>query len=134
MPLVSKTGLRLAGLALIGLSEWPALAGNETPASLETIGEYAGVWQVTDAEATRACAVTLLDDEAIGGYAIDVAPDCAGKFPVMDEIAAWRMFENGDIAFADGARTERLRFYTPDEAYITVEEIDGIARLLPVSQ
>lgn len=113
------------------LSAASALAQDAPPATPETIKDYAGQWQVQDAEATKTCNVTLASEEAIGGYVIIAAESCGGTFPVMDEIAAWRMYENGDIVFADAARKERLRFFTPDDNYISVEDIDGIVRLVP---
>ena len=123
----------LSSPAAIALTH-AARAQDAAPAGPALIAEYAGDWQVTDAEATKTCSVTLDAEATIGGSVIVVAPDCAGMFPVMGEIAAWRLYENGDIVFADATRRERLRFYTPDDSYISVEEVDGIVRLVPLSQ
>ncbi|MBM3519991.1 MAG: hypothetical protein FJX63_04360 [Alphaproteobacteria bacterium] len=124
--------LLLAAAAL--LAAMPAQADDGTPTSPEMVKEFSGKWQVQDAEAARTCDVVLDGESAIGGYAIDVAADCAKAFPVMDEIAAWRLYENGEIVFADFTRKERLRFFTPDDSYVSVEEVDGIVRLIPASQ
>ena len=116
----------LSSPAAIALTH-AARAQDAAPAGPALIAEYAGDWQVTDAEATKTCSVTLDAEATIGGSVIVVAPDCAGMFPVMGEIAAWRLYENGDIVFADATRRERLRFYTPDDSYISVEEVEALS-------
>ena len=62
----------------------------------------------------------------ICGSVIDVDPDCAKIFPVMADIAAWRLMENWAIDLADAERKTRIRFTTPDDAYVADPETDGI--------
>jgi hypothetical protein len=108
-----------------------ALAQDAPPATEDTINDYAGPWQIQDAEAGRTCDISLGTTKVIGGYAVEITQSCSVTFPVMKEIAAWRMFENGDIVLADATRRERLRFFAPDDTYISVEDVDGIVRLVP---
>lgn len=96
-----------------------ALADDIQPAAIDLIGQYAGQWQVSDAEASRVCDVPLETGETIGGYVIDVADGCAKTSPVMGEIAAWWMLDNGDIVFVDATRRERRHLHTPDNRYMS---------------
>ena len=78
----------------------------------------------------KACKVELGSEPAIGGSAIGVDPGCAEAFPVMGEIAAWRLMENWGIDLVDATRKTRVRFTTPDAAYIADPEVDGIFTIL----
>jgi hypothetical protein len=97
------------------------------PAMVE---DFFGPWTIADESGRKTCKVVLERDETIGGMAIDVDPACAGVFPVMDEIAAWRLMEGWNIVLADATRATRLVFFTPDERYIARDEIDGIFTIL----
>ena len=123
--------MRNLPIALLLTMSAAAFAQEAAPGGPDMVKDYAGLWQVQDETGTKTCNVKLATDDTIGGQAIDIAEGCARTFPVMDEIAAWRIYENGDIVFADATRRERLRFYTPDETYVAVTEIDGIVRLVP---
>lgn len=120
-----------AGLALAA----PAMAEDIPPMDLtavdqEMLAGFLGPWQVRDADGTRTCGVELSRKAAIGGMAIDVAEDCAATFPVMGEVAAWRLLEGWGIVFVDVTRQELIRFTTPDETYVADPEIDGIATIV----
>jgi hypothetical protein len=84
-----------------------------------------GTWELQDAKAGR-CRVVLKSESTIGGSQIDVTKDCARTFPVMGEIAAWRLYEGWTIGFADATRKLRIRFLTPDNRYVAEPETDGI--------
>ena len=66
---------------------------------------------------------------AKAGYAIEVAGNCKKLFPVMDEIVGWRLLEGWTIDLVDATRKTRVRFSTPDERYVAIPEVDGIASL-----
>ncbi|QOF70914.1 AprI/Inh family metalloprotease inhibitor [Aminobacter sp. SR38] len=87
---------------------------------------FLGRWRIRNEAGDRSCDVVLEREMTIGGLQIDVDPACAKAFPVMDEIAAWRLKEGWAIDLVDAVRQMRLRFYTPDVTYITAQEIDGI--------
>jgi hypothetical protein len=78
----------------------------------------------------KTCKVELGSEPTIGGSVIDIDPGCAGTFPVMDEIAAWRLMESWGIDLVDATRKTRVRFTTPDAAYVAEPEVDGIFTIL----
>jgi hypothetical protein len=85
-----------------------------------------GTWEVQDAKGKKRCRVTLKSESTIGGSQIDIAKGCGKTFPVMDNIAAWRLYEGWTIGFADATRKLRIRFSTPDNRYVAEPETDGI--------
>jgi hypothetical protein len=125
--------MRLAfPLALSLIVATPALAQDDlVPMDLSQVdpamvdGMF-GPWLIADESGKRTCKVELQREETIGGMVIDVDPACAKVFPVMDEIAAWRLMEGWTIVLADATRKTRLVFFTPDERYIARDEVDGI--------
>lgn len=93
------------------------------------IGETFGAWEIRDESGKKRCRINLKRELAIGGYAIEVADNCKKLFPVMDDIAGWRLLEGWTIDLIDATRKTRVRFSTPDERYVAIPEIDGIASL-----
>ena len=63
----------LSSPAAIALTH-AARAQDAAPAGPALIAEYAGDWQVTDAEATKTCSVTLDAEATIGGSVTTIAP------------------------------------------------------------
>ncbi len=92
-----------------------------------------GRYEIRDTTGKKKCRFTLKRDLTIGGMQIDVAKDCAAKFPVMGEITAWRLMENWTIDLSDALRKTRVRFQTPDERYVAIPEVDGIDELLKLT-
>ena len=136
LPLISKWAPAFAGVTAIMIVA--AHAQSTTPLDLNALDPallegFFGPWRVQNADGSKTCDVKLSREETIGGMVIDVAPDCAKAFPVMDEVAAWRLYENFEIVFADATRKELIRFVTPDESYVATPEVDGIATILQVS-
>ncbi len=119
--------------ALLAATAIPAALAQDANA-ISMIKDYAGIWLVQDGDGKKSCPVTLGTDQTIGGYTVDVGKDCSKLFPVMDEITAWYMLDDGTIIFNDATRKERLRFYTPDDTYISAQEVDGIVRLVPATE
>ncbi len=118
--------------ALLSIAASPSLAQADLkpmdpaevdPAMLE---DFYGPWQIMDESGKKACRVVLKKDVTIGGQEIEIDPACARVFPVMDEIAAWRLMEGWAIDLADATRNRRIRFFTPDERYVAEPETDGI--------
>jgi Protease inhibitor Inh len=89
-----------------------------------------GPWVIADQSGDKRCNIVLKDDPTIGGSVIDVDPGCATVFPVMADIAAWRLMESWAIYLVDAERNTRIRFTTPDEAYVADPETDGIYTIL----
>lgn len=90
------------------------------------VKDFLGPWIIKDARGKRQCRVVLKRETTIGGMQIDVDPKCKAVFPVMGEITAWRLMEGWEIRLADGLRKTRIRFFTPDNAYVAEPETDGI--------
>ncbi len=93
------------------------------------IGDVFGAWEIRDESGKKRCRIVLKKDQTIGGYAIEVADNCRKSFPVMDEITGWRLLESWTIDLIDATRKTRVRFSTPDNDYVAIPEVDGIARL-----
>lgn len=93
------------------------------------IGDAFGVWEIRDRSGKKRCRIVLKKEQAIGGYAIEVAGNCGKSFPVMNDIAGWRLLEGWTIDLIDATRRTRVRFSTPDNRYVAIPEIDGIETL-----
>ena len=93
-----------------------------------------GPWVIADQSGGKRCNVVLKDEPTIGGSVIDVDPGCATIFPVMADIAAWRLMESWAIYLVDAERKTRIRFTTPDDAYVADPETDGIFTILQPQQ
>ena len=130
----------LAGLLAASATLVPAaLAQDLVPMDVTSVDpamlkSFHGPWMIADASGAKTCKVVLKDEPAIRGSVIDIDPDCAKTFPIMNEIAGWRLMENWGIDLIDATRKTRIRFTTPDAAYIADPEIDGIATILQPEQ
>jgi hypothetical protein len=96
------------------------------PAMIE---DFLGDWSIQNENGSKACKVTLSQEVTIGGLVIDVDADCAKVFPVMDEVVAWRLYEDWQIVLVDATRKSLIRFSTPDNTYIADPETDGITTI-----
>ena len=93
-----------------------------------------GPWVITDQSGGKRCNVVLKDEPTIGGSVIEIDPGCATVFPVMADIAAWRLMEGWAITLVDPERKTRIRFTTPDDVYVADPETDGIFTILHPQQ
>lgn len=94
------------------------------------IADFLGDWSVQNADGSKACKVTLSQEATIGGLVIDIDPDCGKVFPMMDDVAAWRLYEDWQIVFVDATKKSLIRFSTPDNAYVAEPETDGITTIV----
>ena len=122
--------MRHALLALLLIAA-PALADENTPLDLSKfdpaeVKDFLGKYRVSDETGKRHCNVILSREETIGGMVIDVSPNCAKIFPAMADVAAWRPYDGWQIVFADATRHEMIRFTTPDNAYVAMQNVNGI--------
>lgn len=125
---------RLAtAIALIATALAASAAHAQTPEPIDIAtldeagrGDILGAWIISDQAGAKTCRVTFNAEATIGGYVIEIDPACAAAFPVMDEIASWRLYEGWQIVLADATRKELIRFTTPDDAYVAEPETDGI--------
>jgi hypothetical protein len=86
-----------------------------------------GTWENRDRSGKKRCRLTLLKEPAIGGLGIELAQGCAKAFPVMADIAGWRLLEGWTIDLIDPLRKTRLRFETPDNRYVAFGDPADIA-------
>jgi len=91
------------------------------------LADVYGAWEIRDRGGKKRCRVVLLKEPAIGGYGIQVAPTCKAAFPVMEDIAGWRLLENWTIDLIDPTRKTRLHFETPDNRYVALGDPKDIA-------
>lgn len=96
----------------------------------QLLNDMYGKWEVRDASGRKRCMVTLKKEPTIGGSQIEIGRGCAKTFPVMGDIAAWRLYEGWGIGFVDATRKLRIRFFTPDERYIAEPSVDGVAAIV----
>ena len=120
----------LIALAFV-LSSSIAHAQSDTPMDMTSIDQnefkdFLGLYVISDQSGKKQCRVRLKSDETIGGMAIDINKKCSKVFPVMSDVSSWRLNEGWTIVLADATRKTLLRFYTPDNDYISDKEIDGI--------
>ncbi len=129
---IERMKLRNAAVVSLFLSmPTSAHAEDAKPLDLATVDPamvegFFGKWRVGDAGGDKTCDVVLKKDAVIGGMLIEVDPKCATVFPVMGNVAAWRLYENWEVGFADATRKELIRFTAPDETYVATPEVDGI--------
>jgi hypothetical protein len=125
--------LILAGLLFAALpaaaqfERLPHLNLKEVDPSLA--GDFFGVWEIRDKTGKKRCRIDLKKTTGAGGYQIDIAKNCAKDFPVMGEIDGWHLLENWTIDLIDANFKTRVRFSTPDDNYVAIPEVDGIATL-----
>lgn len=124
----------IRAIALLSLM-FSGTALAQAPLDLDTVdpamaADFLGDWTIQNADGSKACKVTLHKDQVIGGMQIDVDPHCAKVFPVMDDVASWRLLEGWEIVLVDATRKSLIRFFTPDNAYVADPETDGISTIV----
>lgn len=120
---------RAVALLVLLVNGTAALA--QAPLDLDAIdpamaADFLGDWSIQNADGSRSCKVILHKEPVIGGLQIDVDPDCAKVFPVMNDVASWRLLEGWEIVLVDATRKSLIRFFTPDNAYVAEPGTDGI--------
>ena len=120
-------------LVLLGASTASAQALMDLDAVDQAVlDDFLGDWSIQNADASKSCKVTLSREVTIGGLVIDVDPECGKVFPVMNDVAAWRLYEDWQIVLADATRKSLIRFSTPDNAYVADPETDGITTIVKI--
>lgn len=127
----------IRAMALLSLlSNGAALA--QAPLDLDTVdpamaADFLGDWSILSSDGSKTCKVILHKEPVIGGMRIDVDPECGKVFPVMNDVASWRLLEDWQIELADATRKSLIRFSTPDNAYVAEPETDGIKTIVKLS-
>ena len=102
---------------LVLLNSGAALA--QAPLDLDAVdpamvADFLGDWTILNADASKSCKVTLSRKPTIGGMVINIDPDCGKVFPVMNDVASWRLLEDWEIVLADATKKSLVHFTTPD--------------------
>lgn len=132
---LSAAVLSATVLSLAVLSALPARAYDFEPVKpMDTaevdpamLADVYGAYELRNRSGSKRCRIVLLKEPAIGGNGIEVDPGCKKAFPVMDDIAGWRLLESWTIDFIDPLRKVRIRFQTPDERYVAFGDPADIA-------
>jgi hypothetical protein len=93
-----------AALLIAALLASPAMAA-ERPSELA--GAY---WLGGVSEGDETCNVTLGQEPVVGGWSLELAPDCFEKLGMSTDIAAWTRGPDGQVRFIDALRKPLLIF------------------------
>jgi hypothetical protein len=89
--------MRLAGAIAILVLTTPAFAQK---APVAPLGDQAkamlGAWEFSNAERDKICTATFKDARTAIGYRVEFDRDCAGRFPLVSEVAGWT-YPDGDL-------------------------------------
>lgn len=99
------------------------------------LADVYGAYEIRDKSGKKRCRINLMKDVGIGGQQVEVSPGCDKVFPVMGDIAAWRLLESWTIDLVDALRKTRVRFETPDDRYVPfgdAKDIAGMHELIKV--
>jgi len=91
------------------------------------LADIFGAWELRGAKGKKRCRVTLHREMGIGGRQLEIGPGCEKAFPVMGDIAAWRLQQSWTIDLIDPLRKTRIRLETPDERYIAIGDDKDVA-------
>lgn len=128
-----KLSRAIALIVLLGTSPVSAQALMDLEAvDPAMLSDFLGDWSIQNGDASKSCKVTLSREVTIGGLMIDVDPQCGKVFPVMNDVAAWRLYEDWQIVLADATRKSLIRFSTPDNAYVADPGTDGITTIVKI--
>ena len=128
-----KLSRAIALIVLLGTSPASAQALMDLEAvDPAMLSDFLGDWSIQNGDASKSCKVTLGREVTIGGLVIDIDPECGKVFPVMNDVAAWRLYEDWQIVLADATRKSLIHFSTPDNAYVADPETDGITTIVKI--
>ena len=91
-------------------------AQSQDAASLKK--EMIGQWELSTADRSKTCVVTLKGDTALQGFKLELEPACAAALPFAKEIASWNIKGLGDIVRLQNASGEAVIDFTEVETGI----------------
>ncbi|WP_170263423.1 protease inhibitor Inh/omp19 family protein [Blastochloris sulfoviridis] len=108
----------------------PQKAPEAVPAATvpDEVRDLAGAFEITDAESTRRCAMTLDARVQSGGFALAFdKPACAAALPFLSTVNAWALGPAGAIRLIDGTGRTVAEFgETEDGLYEMARSGEGI--------
>lgn len=113
---VALAVVMLAGPVAAQSSSEPASASEEPQALVpEDIQGFVGDWLLEQEDQSAAtCAITFTDQEAIGGWAVEVPQPCPAPFPT-EGVMAWNVDDSGNIILLDAVRHVVLRLMEDED-------------------
>ncbi|ABD86149.1 AprI/Inh family metalloprotease inhibitor [Rhodopseudomonas palustris] len=75
----------VAAMAALLIGEMPARAQDTSAMKKQMLGQ----WELSTAERSKTCVVTLKNDSTAQGFRLELEPTCAAALPFTKEIAAW---------------------------------------------
>ncbi len=88
-----------------------------------------GAWELSNAARDKICTVTFSAAAVKVGYKITFAPDCAGLFPLVQNIAGWR-YPQDDLLYWLDAQGKALVEFSEVEDGIFEAPTPGVGVLL----
>lgn len=92
------------------------LAGDWSPASAEDAKAMAGDWELSNAKRDRLCTVALREAAAGPGTALVPEARCAGLFPFLRDVAAWKANPPFALQFLNAAGTTVIEFTNVEDS------------------
>jgi hypothetical protein len=80
--------------------------------------DMVGQWELSTAERSKTCVVTLKNDASAQGQKLDLEPGCARALPFTKDIAAWSIKGLGDIVRLQDAAGQPVIDFTEVETGI----------------
>ncbi|MBV9239586.1 MAG: AprI/Inh family metalloprotease inhibitor [Xanthobacteraceae bacterium] len=82
----------MRALAHFAAMSFAVLIPSMASAQSDAIKALAGVWEISNADHDKTCAVTLAGENAAGGFRLDFnRTACAADFPPLKEAGAWNL-------------------------------------------
>ena len=88
-----------------------------------------GAWELSNAARDKICTVTFSAAAVKVGYKLTFAPDCAGLFPLVQNIAGWR-YPQDDLLYLLDAQGKALVEFSEVEDGIFEAPTPGVGVLL----
>lgn len=97
----AAAGLRAAVVAAFLLALTFVAGGVRAQTAADLVGEMVGQWELSTAERSRTCVVTLMKDSGPKGMKLELEKGCAEALPFTKDIVAWAVRGLDLVRFLD---------------------------------
>ena len=115
----------LAAIALLALAAGPAAAADSSSSAAsdeqstvpEELQSMVGDFVLAQEDETLpTCPIRFTDQQAIGGWAVEMPAPCLAPYPSADQIAAWNVDESdGSVLLMDATRKVVMRLFEDED-------------------
>ncbi|MBN9305630.1 MAG: hypothetical protein BGO82_03955 [Devosia sp. 67-54] len=115
----------LAAIALLALAAGPAAAADSSSSAAsdeqstvpEELQSMVGDFVLAQEDETLpTCPIRFTDQQAIGGWAVEMPAPCPAPYPSADQIAAWNVDESdGSVLLMDATRKVVMRLFEDED-------------------